>query len=389
MAEEISNSNKPVILYDGWCPFCRNQVERLKAMAKGIDVEYASFRDEGVLERFPQVLEENCEKALQLVRSDGKVYPGLNGVVRLLSRKARWKFSLLYFLPIVKQLGDLAYAMISKNRFRLNRHGSCTDLACTPDRIYRSSERFTGKSIGAGLILGLVGAASLAIPYQWFLDTVPLGFFNLLATLLVAFLIGACIGIGLWWGHGRSAMIAVILALMSVASFEIITFQQSSARHEVVDGASTSIATEAPPIETEKEMPHGRLKVGLPIKGNWLYLFWLGELLSLSMIASLTAIRFTRWPYIEPDEGWARVTWAQTFPGVDEKALRRSLAEERLEPLFAPPLQEGSSSELKVLVYGLPSHEIRWTSAYLSRNGSKELLIRWVRLNDELKDASS
>ena len=96
MALKTRGSERPVLLYDGWCPFCRRQVTRLQRMLSGVDVEYRSFRDEGVLEEFPGLSEERCDRALQLVRVDGKVFSGLNAIVRLLSHKPLGKILLIY-----------------------------------------------------------------------------------------------------------------------------------------------------------------------------------------------------------------------------------------------------------------------------------------------------
>jgi predicted DCC family thiol-disulfide oxidoreductase YuxK len=349
-------------------------VSRLRALLSGVEVDYRSFRNEGVLDDFPGLSEEICERAIQLVRPDGKVFSGLNGIVRLLSQKPLGKVALIYFLPILKQLSDLAYAGVAKNRYRFNGKGTCTDLACTPDRVYRPSGRFSGTSIAASLAMGVLAAALLAVPYQWFMDTVPLGFFNLLATVLAGLFLGICVGIGSWWGQGRSAWAAVLVVLFSVAAFEIMTFEVMSARS--VEGA-------------EIAMPHGRLKVGLPIEGTWVYLIWMGEMLVLIGAASIVALRFTRWPYLEPDGGWARTISSHTSAKVDARALRRALAEERLDAVFDPPLRAESGAELKVLIHGQTDQSTRWVSAWLTESGDEELLLRWVRLTDESNDASS
>ena len=374
MRLKTRGSHRPVLLYDGWCPFCRKQVARLKAMLRGVDVDYRSFRDEGVLENFPGLSEERCDKAIQLVRTDGKVFSGLSAIVRLLSKKTWGKLALVYFLPIVMQLGDLAYAWVGKNRFRFNGNGSCTELACTPDRVYRPSGRFTGKAMTAALAGGILAAALLAYPYQWFLDNAPLGFFNLVATIISAMLIGLFVGLGSWWGHGRSAWATTIAALFSVAAFEVMTFEIMSSRS--IEGG-------------ELLMPHGRLKVGLPIEGSWVYLLWIGEIIALSLVTSVFAARFTRQPYVEPNLGWAYVIWSQSFSKVDGRALRHTLSQEKLEAVFEPPQDETSETRLSVQVHGVQGENTQWVSAWIHESGSKELILRWVRLAGERPNAPS
>ena len=63
---------------------------RLNELAAG-KLELRSFRDEDVLTLFPQVKPERCERAIQHILLDGRVYEGAEGTVQAL--QGRWRSS--------------------------------------------------------------------------------------------------------------------------------------------------------------------------------------------------------------------------------------------------------------------------------------------------------
>jgi predicted DCC family thiol-disulfide oxidoreductase YuxK len=120
---------RPVVVYDGACRFCIEQARRLERLV-GERVRLASFREPGVLERHPQLRRADCERALQLVEPDGSVRSGADAVVHALGLRAgfaplRW----LYGIPGLRQLFELGYGMVARNRFRL-RGEVCAEDAC-------------------------------------------------------------------------------------------------------------------------------------------------------------------------------------------------------------------------------------------------------------------
>ena len=118
-----------VVVYDGACRFCIEQAQRLERLA-GERVRLASFREPCVFEEHPQLTRAACERALQLVEPDGTVRSGADAVVHVLGLRAgltplRW----LYRVPGLRQLFDLGYRLVARNRFRL-RGEVCPDDAC-------------------------------------------------------------------------------------------------------------------------------------------------------------------------------------------------------------------------------------------------------------------
>ena len=123
---DMSGDPSSVVLFDGACVFCRRSAERLRRwIGHDQDVSFRSFRDPGVLAIAPDLTEAECERALQLVEPDGRVYPGAEAIARLLARRPLGKLALAYYLPGLRQLIDVAYAWVARNRFRLRGRDDC------------------------------------------------------------------------------------------------------------------------------------------------------------------------------------------------------------------------------------------------------------------------
>lgn len=115
---------KDVVLYDGHCRICTQAARQLRPWLP--DAELSSFREPGVLERFPGVTPERCERAMQLVRSDGQVFEGAEAFVQALRRRAIGKLATVYYVPGLRQLADALYRYIARRRFEIaGRTGQC------------------------------------------------------------------------------------------------------------------------------------------------------------------------------------------------------------------------------------------------------------------------
>src|SRR5262245_14319654 len=106
--------DRPVMLFDGDCGFCRFWIERWRAKTRG-RVDYAPAQQEAA--RFPQVTEEQWRRAVQLVMPDGAVYEGAEAVFRALAcvPEHRWALS-VYRLPGVRQASDGFYEFVARHR---------------------------------------------------------------------------------------------------------------------------------------------------------------------------------------------------------------------------------------------------------------------------------
>jgi predicted DCC family thiol-disulfide oxidoreductase YuxK len=74
-----------VLIYDGECRFCIGQAATVARLLRPCALE--SFREPGVLERYPGITEEACGQAVQLVlKSEGRVLNGAAAVAYALRR---------------------------------------------------------------------------------------------------------------------------------------------------------------------------------------------------------------------------------------------------------------------------------------------------------------
>jgi len=109
-----------VMLYDGHCRFCTAGARRLEAWMRPGSVERVDFQQPGALERFPGLTYEKCMERLHLVTPDGRVFGGVEAIVRaVMTRPIVGKVGLLYFVPGLRWLLDGLYRMIAANRYRL------------------------------------------------------------------------------------------------------------------------------------------------------------------------------------------------------------------------------------------------------------------------------
>lgn len=115
-----------VLLFDGDCSLCTHAAARMRRWAAPGSVEFVSFRDEGVLARFPLVSAADCDRALQLVLPDGRVPSGAEAALRVLATRW-WLRPLLwvYLVPGVRHVADAAYRLVARNRMRFGRPTAC------------------------------------------------------------------------------------------------------------------------------------------------------------------------------------------------------------------------------------------------------------------------
>ena len=110
------------LVYDGECAMCR--ASALWIMRRAMDagaLEILPCRSAPRRLRFPQITDEQCMTAMQLVLPDGRVLAGADAVPELLRRIPRWRWVAgVFALPGVRPLGRRAYAWIARNRMKIS-----------------------------------------------------------------------------------------------------------------------------------------------------------------------------------------------------------------------------------------------------------------------------
>ncbi|MGH7561643.1 MAG: thiol-disulfide oxidoreductase DCC family protein [Gemmatimonadales bacterium] len=109
---------RPVLVYDGQCGFCRGWVVRLRRWGlRDVDLLPASDRHDkpGI----PPLREEQVDREMVLVLTDGKVLGGGDALPELWGRVPRLRpIAWLLRLPGVRTLRNRIYARVASRRTR-------------------------------------------------------------------------------------------------------------------------------------------------------------------------------------------------------------------------------------------------------------------------------
>lgn len=114
--KQVSNPpDKPLLLWDGQCEFCRYWIIRLKKITKNA-LDYAPFQKQSA--QFPEIPASDFRKAVTLIDVSGNIYSGAAAVFKTLQYSERWPFLFrLYLRSILFRNGsELMYKKIAKNR---------------------------------------------------------------------------------------------------------------------------------------------------------------------------------------------------------------------------------------------------------------------------------
>lgn len=103
------------MIYDGDCEFCRRWVLRWEKVT-GDCVKYRQYQE--VLGKFPQLSEEDCMEAVQLVDVDGKVYSAAEAVLKSLAYNNRWEWLYVCYKKngFFARMAERFYKWVASNR---------------------------------------------------------------------------------------------------------------------------------------------------------------------------------------------------------------------------------------------------------------------------------
>ena len=110
------------LIYDGECAMCRASALWLMRRAmEGGALEILPCRSGPRRARFPQVSDEQCMGAMQLVLPDGRVLAGADAVPELFARIPHWRWvPMLFALPGMPPIARRVYAWIARNRMKIS-----------------------------------------------------------------------------------------------------------------------------------------------------------------------------------------------------------------------------------------------------------------------------
>jgi predicted DCC family thiol-disulfide oxidoreductase YuxK len=106
---------KPTLIYDGDCAFCRAWIERWKLIT-GDRVAYEPSQSAGV--RYPEIPSETFKRSVQLVAEDGTVYGGAEAVFRSLAvvPEKRWMLRFYKTIPGAAPAAEILYRYVAGHR---------------------------------------------------------------------------------------------------------------------------------------------------------------------------------------------------------------------------------------------------------------------------------
>ena len=108
------------MLFDGHCRFCTQSAKKIARRFGPERVKPVNFQDEGVLATYPSITYEAAMAKMHVVEPEGgRVFAGAGALARLVRTitfigVVGW----LYYIPGIKQLSEVLYAFIAKNRYR-------------------------------------------------------------------------------------------------------------------------------------------------------------------------------------------------------------------------------------------------------------------------------
>jgi len=115
----MDSLKSPIMFYDGDCGFCKHWVEKWRKVT-GEEVIYEPYQ-KGIA-AYPQITEEECRKAVQLILTDNSVLSGAHAVFKLLAlgKKHTYCLWLYEYVPFFGVLAEFAYQLIARIRGRLS-----------------------------------------------------------------------------------------------------------------------------------------------------------------------------------------------------------------------------------------------------------------------------
>jgi predicted DCC family thiol-disulfide oxidoreductase YuxK len=110
------------LIYDGECSMCRaSALWIMRRALSGGALEILPCASAVRRTRFPQISEQACLTAMQLVLPDGRVLAGADAVPELLRRIRGWGWvAAVFALPGVRPVARRVYAWVARNRMRIS-----------------------------------------------------------------------------------------------------------------------------------------------------------------------------------------------------------------------------------------------------------------------------
>ncbi|HEX5471542.1 MAG TPA: DCC1-like thiol-disulfide oxidoreductase family protein, partial [Lacipirellulaceae bacterium] len=112
---KIPPPERPLMVYDGECPFCRARIERWRE-ATGEQIQFVPFQEIGG--KIPQISDREFGRAVHYIDRDGNVFRGAEAVFRAMADCGRksWVPGLYRAVPPFAWAAETVYRLIAANR---------------------------------------------------------------------------------------------------------------------------------------------------------------------------------------------------------------------------------------------------------------------------------
>ena len=119
MTQPHGQRERPLLVYDGECDFCRRWVARWRSKT-GDDLDYEPSQEVGA--RFPEIPQERFRQAVVLIEPDGGTTSGAEAVFRTLchapgrrwgAKAARWAYGTN---PVFRRVTEGLYRFVARHR---------------------------------------------------------------------------------------------------------------------------------------------------------------------------------------------------------------------------------------------------------------------------------
>lgn len=123
-----------LVIYDGNCSFCTEQVRRLRKWDGGNRLAFVSLHDPFVQQEYPDLTHEELMKQMYVVnRKNGAAYGGARALRYLARRLPRlWWIMPILHIPLTLPLWQWLYLSIAARRYKLHSQSAnnCDNDSC-------------------------------------------------------------------------------------------------------------------------------------------------------------------------------------------------------------------------------------------------------------------
>lgn len=120
-----------VVIFDGKCGFCREQVQRLSRWDGGHRLAYLSVHDPLTLERYPELTFAQLMDQMYVVDGRGRAHGGADAIRYLTRRLPQlWFAAPILHFPFMMPVWRWAYRQVAKRRYEISKRMGGSAAKC-------------------------------------------------------------------------------------------------------------------------------------------------------------------------------------------------------------------------------------------------------------------